>query len=151
MGLELKKCRWYRWCTFTCEYLRKFSKKCETDLVGYSEAGGKLIHEKTRSKKSRDTVPLQYRCPLLVDEFPIFFLFHIRIIQSFCTVRVLVVFRIFNSLVLKFKKKLFRNEYFYKNYLLIINYFCRDEGRKTFVNYLRTFRQGSFRTCSKNS
>jgi hypothetical protein len=24
----------------------------------YSGAGGKLIHEKTRSKKSRDTVPL---------------------------------------------------------------------------------------------
>jgi hypothetical protein len=28
-------------------------------LMGYSEAGGKLIHEKTRSKKSRDTVPLK--------------------------------------------------------------------------------------------
>jgi hypothetical protein len=25
----------------------------------YSGAGGKLIHEKTRSKKSRDTVPLK--------------------------------------------------------------------------------------------
>jgi hypothetical protein len=27
-------------------------------LMGYSGAGGKLIHKKTRSKKSRDTVPL---------------------------------------------------------------------------------------------
>jgi hypothetical protein len=26
--------------------------------MGYSGAGGKLIDEKTRSKKSRDTVPL---------------------------------------------------------------------------------------------
>jgi hypothetical protein len=42
-----------------CEYLREFSKKFETVLTGYSGAGGKLIHEKTRSKKSRDTVPLR--------------------------------------------------------------------------------------------
>ena len=28
-------------------------------LMGYSGAGGKLIYEKTRSKKSRDTVPLK--------------------------------------------------------------------------------------------
>ncbi len=26
--------------------------------MGYSGAGGKLFHKKTRSKKSRDTVPL---------------------------------------------------------------------------------------------
>jgi hypothetical protein len=26
--------------------------------MGYSGAGGKLIHKKTRSKKSRDSVPL---------------------------------------------------------------------------------------------
>ncbi len=31
----------------------------------YSGAGGKLIHEKTRSKKSRDTVPLSTRCLLI--------------------------------------------------------------------------------------
>ncbi len=43
----------------TCEYLREFSKKFETVLIGYSGAGGELIHEKTRSKKSRDTVPLR--------------------------------------------------------------------------------------------
>jgi hypothetical protein len=42
----------------TCEYLREFSKKFETVLTGYSGAGAKLIHEKTRSRKSRNTVPL---------------------------------------------------------------------------------------------
>ncbi len=33
-------------------------KKFETVLMGYSGAGGKLTHEKTRSKKYHDTVPL---------------------------------------------------------------------------------------------
>ncbi len=33
-------------------------EKFETVLMGYSGAGGKLIHKKTRSKKSCDTVPL---------------------------------------------------------------------------------------------
>ncbi len=42
----------------SCEYLHEFSKKFETVPNGYSGAGGKLIDEKTRSKKSRDTVPL---------------------------------------------------------------------------------------------
>ncbi len=32
--------------------------KFETVLMDYSGAGGKLIHQKTISKKSRDTVPL---------------------------------------------------------------------------------------------
>ncbi len=36
----------------------RISKKFETVPMGYSEAGGKLIDKKTRSKKSRDTVPL---------------------------------------------------------------------------------------------
>ncbi len=53
------RCQWHRWCTLTCEYLREFSKKFEMVLMGYSGAGGKLIHKKTRSKKSRDTVPLK--------------------------------------------------------------------------------------------
>ncbi len=39
--------------------LRIFNK---TVLMGYSGARGKLIHEKTRSKKSRDTVPLILIC-----------------------------------------------------------------------------------------
>ncbi len=42
----------------SCEYLREFSKKFETVLMGHSEAGGKLIDEKNQSEKSRDTVPL---------------------------------------------------------------------------------------------
>jgi hypothetical protein len=53
----------------TCEYLREFSKKFETVLKGYSGAGGKLIHKKTKSKKSRDTVPLnmgRQKCELLL-------------------------------------------------------------------------------------
>jgi hypothetical protein len=44
--------------TFSCEYLREFSKKFETALMIYSGDWGKLIHEKTRIRKSRDTVPL---------------------------------------------------------------------------------------------
>ncbi len=52
-------CHW--WCTLSCEYLREFSKKFKTALMVYSGAWGKLIHEKkTRSRKSRDTVPLSY-------------------------------------------------------------------------------------------
>jgi hypothetical protein len=35
--------------------LREFSKTFKTVLMGYSGAGGKLIHKKPRSKKSRDT------------------------------------------------------------------------------------------------
>ncbi len=45
-------------CTLSCEYLRKFSKKLETALLGYSGAWGILIHEKTWSRKSRGPVPL---------------------------------------------------------------------------------------------
>ncbi len=52
-------CQWHKWCTLTCEYLRKFSKKFETALMVYSGAWGKLIHEKNRSRKSRDSVPLK--------------------------------------------------------------------------------------------
>ncbi len=50
-------CRWYRWCTFTCKYLREFSKKFETVLMGYSGAGGKLIQEKYQKKK------ISWHCP----------------------------------------------------------------------------------------
>jgi len=32
----------------SCEYLHEFSKKCETVLMGYSGAGGKLIDEKNQ-------------------------------------------------------------------------------------------------------
>ncbi len=53
------RCQRHRWSTLSCQYLRDFWKKFETVLMGYSGAGGKLIHKKTRSKKSRDTVPLR--------------------------------------------------------------------------------------------
>ncbi len=43
--------------------LREFVKKFETTLMAYSGAWGKLIHEKTRSRKSRDTVPLKGKLP----------------------------------------------------------------------------------------
>jgi hypothetical protein len=36
-----------------------FSTKFQTALKVYSGAWGKLIHEKTRSRKSRDNVPLR--------------------------------------------------------------------------------------------
>jgi hypothetical protein len=54
------QCPWYRWCALNCEYLREFLKKFETVLKGYSSAGGKLIHKKTRSKKSCDTAPVRH-------------------------------------------------------------------------------------------
>ncbi len=52
------RCRWHRWSTFSCEYLSEFSKKFETALMVYSGLGGNWFMKKTRSKKSRDTVPL---------------------------------------------------------------------------------------------
>ncbi len=42
-------------------------EKFKMVLMGYSGAGGKQIHKKTRSKKSRDTVPLREtssQCPI---------------------------------------------------------------------------------------
>jgi hypothetical protein len=53
-------CHWchrHLWCTWSCEYLRKFLKKFETALFDYYGAWGKLNHEKTWSRKSRGTVP----------------------------------------------------------------------------------------------
>ena len=51
------RCRWYRWCTLTCDYLREFSKKFETILMQYSGAGGKLIHQKSQKQK------ISWHCP----------------------------------------------------------------------------------------
>ncbi len=53
----------------TCEYLREFSKKFETVLMGYSGARGKLIHKKNRSKKSRDTVPLSFKYKVNISQY----------------------------------------------------------------------------------
>jgi hypothetical protein len=52
------QCCWYGWCTLTCKYLQEFSKKIETVLMGYSGAGGKLVHDKNQKQKSRDAVTL---------------------------------------------------------------------------------------------
>ncbi len=56
------RCQRHRWSTLSCEYLRDFWKKFEMVLMGYSGAGGgNWFIKKTRSKKSRDTVLLNYR------------------------------------------------------------------------------------------
>ncbi len=55
------RCRWHRWCTLTCEYLRKFSEKFGMTIMLFSGAWGKVIHEK--NLKSRDTVPLSADLP----------------------------------------------------------------------------------------
>ncbi len=51
------RCRWYQWCTLTCEYLREFSKKFKTVLLGDSWAGKKLSHEKNQKQK------ISWHCP----------------------------------------------------------------------------------------
>ncbi len=51
------RCRWHRWCTLSLEYLREFSKKFEMALMVYSDAWGKLIHEKNRKSK------ISWHCP----------------------------------------------------------------------------------------
>ncbi len=38
------RCHWYRWCTFTCEYLREFSKKFEMTLMLFSGTEAKNAH-----------------------------------------------------------------------------------------------------------
>jgi hypothetical protein len=45
------RCRRYQWCTLTCGCLSEFSKKFEVVLMGYSGAGGKLVHEKNQKQK----------------------------------------------------------------------------------------------------
>ncbi len=55
-----RRCRWCRGAPLLANISANFRKKYEMVLMGYSGAGGKLIHEKkTRSKKSRDTVHLK--------------------------------------------------------------------------------------------
>ncbi len=49
------------WCGcggLTCEYLRKFPKKFEMTIMLFAGTWGKMISDKPRGKKSRDTVPL---------------------------------------------------------------------------------------------
>jgi hypothetical protein len=49
--LHLPPVSLHRWQTFSCEYLRKFSKKFETALMLYSGDWGKLIREKNQKSK----------------------------------------------------------------------------------------------------
>jgi hypothetical protein len=51
----------------TCEYLSEFSKKFETVLLGYSGAGGKLIHEKKPEAKNLVTLSLPYAEAIVPD------------------------------------------------------------------------------------
>ncbi len=51
------RCRWHRWCTLSREYLREFSKKFEKAVLVYSDASGKLIHEKNQKSK------ISWHCP----------------------------------------------------------------------------------------
>ncbi len=51
------RCQRHRWSTLSCEYLRKFSKKIEMVLMGYSGAGGELIDEKNQKQK------ISWHCP----------------------------------------------------------------------------------------
>jgi hypothetical protein len=51
------RCQRHRWSTLSCKYLREFSKKFGTILMGYSGAGGKLIHEKNQKQK------ISWHCP----------------------------------------------------------------------------------------
>jgi hypothetical protein len=45
------RCRWHRWCTLSREYLREFSKNFEMAVKVYTDAWGKLIHEKNQKSK----------------------------------------------------------------------------------------------------
>ncbi len=45
------RCQRHLWSTLSYEYIREFSKKFETALMLYSEAWGKLIHEKNQKSK----------------------------------------------------------------------------------------------------
>ncbi len=51
------RCRWHRWCTLTCEYLRKFPKKFKMILMLLLGAWGKVIHEKNLKQK------ISWHCP----------------------------------------------------------------------------------------
>jgi hypothetical protein len=55
---RIRMCQRHRWtwCTLSCEYLCKFSKKFERDRW-YSDAWGKLIHEK------KPEVEISWHCP----------------------------------------------------------------------------------------
>jgi hypothetical protein len=54
---HLPLCQRHRWCTLSCKYLRKFSKKFQTALMVQSGAWGKLIHVENLKSK------ISWHCP----------------------------------------------------------------------------------------
>ncbi len=70
------RCQRHRWSTLNCEYLREFSKKFETVLMGYSGAGGKLIDEKNQKQK------ISWHCPLKL--FILFIPNDTNVLESHC-------------------------------------------------------------------
>ncbi len=57
-----QRCRWYRRCTLTCEYLREFSKKFKTVLMGYSGAGWNWP---TKNQKKKISLHCTFKSPHL--------------------------------------------------------------------------------------
>ncbi len=54
------RCQRHRWCTLSREYLSEFSKKFEMVVLVYSDASGKLIHEKNQKLKISWHCPFKY-------------------------------------------------------------------------------------------
>ncbi len=52
-GINDTGSKWNKWCTFSCEYFREFSKKFEMAIMGYrySELWGNWFLKKTWSRK----------------------------------------------------------------------------------------------------
>jgi hypothetical protein len=59
-GKICHRCRWYRWCTLTCEYLREFAKNFEMALMLFSGAWTKMIHERNLKQKVSWHCPFKY-------------------------------------------------------------------------------------------
>ncbi len=55
-----RRCRWYRWCTLTCKYLREFWKNFEMALMLFSGAWRKMIHERKLKQKVSWHCPFKY-------------------------------------------------------------------------------------------
>ncbi len=52
------RCRWYWWCTLTCEYLCEFAKKFEMIQCYFQGLGGRWFHEKNLKQK------ISWHCPI---------------------------------------------------------------------------------------
>ncbi len=57
------QCRWHRWWTLTYEYLRQYFENLSIwRYWRYQGLRGRWLMTKSRSKKSRDTVPFKGQC-----------------------------------------------------------------------------------------